>query len=228
MALRVYIGHDAREQAAFDVACKTARSFGCEVIPLYEERLRLSGMLTRPLDRREGMYDLNSNANQATEFALSRFFVPLLAHDGWALFVDCDTVFLHDPTMMLAVADPFKAVHVVKHPPLELSGTKMDGQPQSSYRRKLWSSVALWNCKHEANARLNLTMLNQWPGRRLHAFEWLHDDEIGELPPEWNHLVGVYPHSDSAKILHFTLGCPNMAGYENSEYADVWWQAAGR
>src|ERR1043166_2989252 len=95
--LRVYIGHDSREQAAFDVAAKTARAFGCDVIPLYEDRLRASGILTRPTDRRGAMYDLNSDAQQATSFAIARFAVPILAHDGWCLFADCDTLFLTDP-----------------------------------------------------------------------------------------------------------------------------------
>lgn len=226
MTLRVYIGHDSREQKAFDVAAKTASSFGCEVIPLYEDRLRASGMLTRPVDRRGAMYDLNSDAQQSTSFAIGRFAVPILAHDGWCLFADCDTLFLTDPHELEKIADPSKAVMVVKHPPLQLATAKMDGQQQSTYPRKLWSSVAYWNAGHQANRRLNLTTLNQWPGRDLHAFKWLADDEIGELPKEWNHLVGINPPSETAKILHFTSGTPDMIGYENSDYADVWRAAA--
>ena len=79
--MKVYLGHDARpsECEAFAVAERTASAFGCEVIPLYEERLRLAGLLTRPMDRRGGMYDFNSGAAQSTEFAISPPNQPLPA-----------------------------------------------------------------------------------------------------------------------------------------------------
>jgi hypothetical protein len=223
--VKIYIGHDARqsEREAFAVAASSALRYGCEVVPLYEERLRLSGMLTRPTDRRAGMFDLNSNAPQSTEFAISRFFVPLLAHAGWALFADADVVFMQDPRELLALADNTKALHVVKHAPVVVGGIKMDGQVQTTYPRKWWSSVILWNADHPANARLNLVTLNQWPGRDLHAFRWLHDDEIGELPGEANWLVGIQPKPARPVVAHFTLGTPNMLGLEQSEHADIWW-----
>lgn len=227
--MRVYIGHDAREQAAFDVARKTAESFGCTVIPLYEDRLRMSGILTRPLDRRgPRMFDLNSNANQSTEFAISRFTVPLLAHSGWALFADADTVFFRDPHELKKFADTAYAVMVVKRAMVQVDGIKMDGQKQTAYPRKNWSSIAYYNADHPAWARLNLTTINQWPGRDLHAYKFLADEEIGCLPSAWNHLVGVdEPRSDPA-IIHYTNGTPNLPGYENCEHAEVWREASQR
>lgn len=99
---------------------------------------------------------------------------------------------------------------------------KMDKQPQTHYSRKNWSSVVLWNTSHPANKALTLEALNTWPGRDLHAFKWLADDLIGELPPEWNYLVGVSPKMDNPKLVHFTLGTPNLPGYENAEFADEW------
>ncbi len=228
MTLRVYIGHDSREQVAFDVACKTMASFGCEVIPLYEERLRLSGMLTRPIDRRGQMWDFNSNAGQSTEFAIGRFAVVLLAHSGWCLFADADTWAMSDPHEVMRYADPSKAVCVVKHPPYQLSAFKMDGQVQISYPRKLWSSVMLFNCDHPANRRLNLTMLNQWPGRDLHAFKWLADDEIGELPVEANWLVGMMPKPERPIIAHMTLGGPWLPGWTPHEHDQLWREASQR
>lgn len=220
--MRVYIGHDSREQRAFDVASATARTYGCEVIPLYEDRLRLSGMLTRAMDRRGGMWDLNSNAAQSTEFAISRFAVFLLAHSGWCLFADADTMCMEDPNELMEFADPSKAVHVVKHESLMLGANKMDGQVQSAYPRKLWSSVMLINADHPANRRMNLTTLNQWPGRDLHAFKWLADEEIGDLPGEANWLVGMQPKPERPIIAHYTLGTPDMEGHQNDEYAQLW------
>lgn len=220
--MRIYIGSDRRTLAAYAVAEKTAKRYGCEVTPVDEFSLRYSGMLTRPTDRRSGMYDLNSDAPQSTEFAISRFFVPLMAQSGWCLFVDSDVVFMEDPHELLMVADPDKAVFVVQHRPFVLADTKMDNQVQTNYSRKLWSSVVLWNLNHEANKRLNLMMLNQWPGRDLHAFKWLADSEIGELPSEANWLVGLQPKPRRPIIAHFTLGTPDMPGYEHCEHADIW------
>ncbi len=234
--LRVFIGFDEREKIAYDVAEKTARGWGCEVIPLYEERLRLSGMLTRPTDRRgssadlrnesRSIFDFNSNAPQATEFAISRFFVPLLAHAGWCLFADSDVVFMEDPLELLASADESKAVMVVKHEHIGGEAVKMRGQPQSYYNRKLWSSVMLWNCDHHANKRLNLTTLNQWPGRDLHAFKWLADSEIGDLPKEANWLVGIMPKPARPMIAHWTLGTPDMPERRETEHDHIWLREA--
>lgn len=224
MGLRVYIGHELREQAAYDVAASTARDFGCEVIPLYEDRLRYSGVLTRPKDTRGQTWDINSAAPQSTSFAIARFAVPILAHSGWALFVDCDVVFMRDPHELLKLADPRYAVMVVKHAhaPGPDEDRKMDNQIQTRYARKNWSSVALYNADHFSNRRLNLQMLNQWPGRDLHGFYWLSDEEIGELPAEWNWLVDVQPKPDNPAIAHFTLGTPDMEGHAGSEHANIW------
>lgn len=225
--MRIYIGYDPREQAAYDVAAKTARQFGHDVYPVYENRLRDWGILTRPIDRRGNtIWDFNSSAPQSTEFAISRFAVALLAHSGWALGLDCDVVILRDPSVLYEYADSTKAVCVVKHPPLKQEGLKMDGQVQTVYQRKNWSSVVLWNLEHPANRRLNMLTLNQWPGRDLHAFAWLSDSEIGELPPEANWLVGVQPKPVNPIIAHFTLGVPVMEGHEHDEYAEIWMEAS--
>lgn len=226
--MRIYIGHEERELDAYRVAEASARAYGCDVQPLYEHRLRLAGLLTRPVDTRGQWFDLNSGAPQSTAFANARFWVPLLAHSGWCLFADCDALFLRDPNELREFMDPTKAVMVVQHDPALFVGgsMKMDGQIQTRYFRKLWSSVALWNCDHPANARLNLTMLNQWPGRDLHAFKWLADSEIGALPPEWNWLVGIQPKPIAPAIAHYTLGTPNMSGHEHDEHADLWFQRA--
>lgn len=228
MNLRVFIGYDPREDAAYQVAAKTAAGFGCVVTPLRDDVLRASGLLTRPMDSRGGMFDLISGMPQSTRFAIARFFVPLLAHSGWALFVDCDVVFLRDPHELLTDIDHNKAVFVVKHGPLHSTERKMDGQPQIPYWRKNWSSVCLWNCSHPANQRVNLSMLNGWHRADLHAFKWLHDDEIGELPPEWNWLVGVQQKPANPAIAHYTLGTPNMAGHEASPHAELWTEASAR
>jgi lipopolysaccharide biosynthesis glycosyltransferase len=223
--MRIFIGYDNRENEAFEVARSTAQSFGCQVTPIYEDQLRAQGLLTRPVDRRGGMFDLASSAPQSTQFAISRFFVPLLAHSGWCLFTDCDVVFLRDPKELLKRADDRFAVMVVKHPSLDSVDDKMDSQVQTLYKRKNWSSVMLINCDHPGNRRLNLSTLNQWPGRDLHAFSWLADSEIGELSQDYNWLVNVRLPPANPAIAHFTLGGPWIPGWEGKPYDELWIKA---
>jgi lipopolysaccharide biosynthesis glycosyltransferase len=178
-------------------------------------------LIPAPIKHDGIMWDLESDAPQSTEFARSRFCVPHIQRRGWALFADSDILCLTDIAELFALADEKYAVMVVKHQHDSGDEIKMDGQVQTFYKRKNWSSVILWNCSHPAHYRLTKMRLNMWPGRDLHAFKWLQDDEIGELPPEWNHLVDVQEPID-AKILHYTLGTPNLAGYENCGFNDLW------
>jgi hypothetical protein len=220
--VRIYIGWDHREQEAFKVAEYSARRFGHEVVSLREDRLRAAGLMYRPVDRRDGVHDLISNAPQSTDFAITRFFTPILAHSGWSLFVDCDVIYLRDPIEMMTLADESKAIMVVKHPPMNVGGLKMDGKQQLSYPRKLWSSVMLINAEHPANRRLNVTFINQLPGRELHALSWLADEEIGELPRQWNWLVDLAEEPEAPAIAHYTLGTPDMRGVEPTENSTLW------
>jgi hypothetical protein len=227
--LKVFIGHDGREQDAYDVAefsLKRHSSIPISVTPLHSDRLRSCGLLNRPMDRREGLYDLNSGAYQATEFANSRFAVPILAQTGWALFIDCDMLFTRDIADLFRLRNPSKAVQVVKHTHIPREREKMDGAEQSTYPRKNWSSVILWNVDHKANRRLNLQMLNSWPGRDLHAFNWLADEEIGDLPQCWNWLVGVQPEPERLGNAHYTLGGPWISAWKhgaiNGGADDLW------
>lgn len=224
MGLRVMIGYEQREARSFDLAMASAKKHGFDPCPLYEDRLRTSGLLYRPTDRRGQMWDLNSDAPQSTSFAIARFFTPMLAHSGWCLFVDCDVLFMRSAAELARLADPRYAVMVVKHNVGDVGGTKMDNQRQTAYPRKLWSSVMLWNVDHPANRRLNVQMLNQWPGRDLHAFGWLSGDEIGELPMEWNWLVGMQEKPAQPAIAHYTLGTPELL--VECPHADLWEKAA--
>jgi hypothetical protein len=98
----------------------------------------------------------------------------------------------------------------------------MDGQLQTRYARKNWSSFCIFNCDHPANKKLTLEAINTLPGRDLHAFCWLGDEEIGELDASWNFLVGDTDPKISPDVIHFTCGTPDMPGYENVPFADEW------
>lgn len=223
----IYIGFDPREAAAYAVAVESTRRHLLSPIPIRGvvlSDLRNAGLYTRPTSIKDGrLWDDISEAPMATEFACSRFLVPHLAGSGLALFMDCDVLVRTNLARLFEMVDRSKAVSVVKHNFNPPEGVKMDGQLQLRYARKNWSSVAIWNCDHPKTKALTLEMANTWPGRDLHAFKWLDDDDIGELGPEWNFLVGHHDASKiDPKIVHMTDGCPFMPGYEDCDFADEW------
>lgn len=224
--LSVWIGYEPREAAAFAVARSSIKRHATIPVPVHGlvlDDLRVKGLYTRPHERRGcQLWDVISDAPCATEFSNSRFLVPHLAGSGWALFMDCDMLVRGNIRELFDLCDPEKAVMVVKHNHQPPEGVKMDGQMQTRYARKNWSSVIAFNCDHPANKALTLEMVNVLPGRDLHRFCWLEDDLIGELPVEWNWLAG---HSDPAvdpKIVHHTEGSPCLPGYEDAPFADEW------
>lgn len=233
--MRVIIGYDASESEAARVAAKSlAEVTKGEITPefLYAPKLRAQGLLTRPEDTRGHRYDLVSNAPCSTEFSNSRFLAPILVDSGFALYVDCDVVFLEDPREMLTEVLTTCAVNVVKHDTyVSMRGSKMNGEVQTAYSRKNWSSVMLFNCDHPANRRLSLWDVNHRPGRDLHQFYWLANGEIGDLDARWNWLVGEHPDprfKDGGGIAHFTLGGPFTPNWRGAEHDDIWLKAAGR
>lgn len=186
-------------------------------------KLQERGLYQRPWEiRGNQMFDVISDAPMSTAFAISRFAVPLISEGGLALFCDCDFLFRADLVDLFAEADPRFAVQVVKHEHKPTSIAKMDMQIQTVYPRKNWSSCMLLNCDHPANRQLTWAKINAWSGRALHNFSWLEDFEIGELSPDWNHLVGVNAPNPTARGVHFTEGLPRMIGYEECEHASEW------
>jgi lipopolysaccharide biosynthesis glycosyltransferase len=231
MTLRVYVGYDPRELEAYHVAVasllRRTRAPVC-IVPLERDRLQAQGLLTRTADARGQQYDLASQAPQSTEFAISRFLVPMLAQTGPALFIDCDVLLLGDVQDLFDLWDPRYAVQVVKHRHAPLNATKMDGAQQTRYPRKNWSSVVLWSCDHYANDRLSLWDVNHRAGRDLHRFYWLADDEIGELPPAWNWLVNEQQRPADAKLAHYTNGGPWFADWAPQPHDALWLEEYNR
>jgi hypothetical protein len=59
-------------------------------------------------------------------------------------------------------------------------------------------------------------------GKYLHRFSWLEDQDIGELPKEWNWLAIEYPENNQAKLIHYTLGTPCFSDYKDTEMSNLW------
>ena len=227
--MKVYVGFDSSEPEAYRVTTESLLACsGMRAEKLCMAQLRDRGLWHRVADSRGGqMFDFNSGAHCSTEFAISRFLVPILCQQGWALFVDSDVIFLADPRELLKEADSSKAVMCVQHQH-NAKGLKMVNKIQQPYPRKNWSSVMLFNCDHPANRRLTLDDVNRRPGRDLHAFYWLSDNEIGKLQPEWNWLVNVMEKPKNPKIAHFTNGGPWLENWAGADHDELWQHWAER
>ena len=243
----IWIGYDANEVLPYAVARHSIAGWCEHTIPIFGVVLNDligEGLYTRPMEMRqvktnEGvpvdtLWDNISGFPMSTEFAISRFFILELVkrhfpeNGGWALFVDCDVLargFIDD-IFHAAEQQPDKAVVCVPHEHKVIEGeNKKDGAISTNYNRKNWSSVMLFNRDHPANKGLTLELLNTVPGRDLHRFCWLKDDEIGYLDNKWNHLVGVdsiVSPSPSPALVHFTNGGPWLPKYNTVQYAAEW------
>jgi lipopolysaccharide biosynthesis glycosyltransferase len=226
MMLTVYIGFDKREPIAYEVlkySIEKHASKPVNVQPLKIDKLEAQGLITRPVKREGGqMFDVISEAPQSTEFACSRFLAPLIQQTGWAVFMDCDMVFIGDIYDLFEELEPQYAVQCVKHEHQPTEEIKMDGQVQTRYTRKNWSSFFAFNADHPANERLTYKRVNTNPGRDLHHFNWLKDSEIGSLQTGWNWLVNVQPKPEPLYNAHYTLGGAWFPNWDNQPNDDLW------
>jgi len=229
MVPKLYVGFDVRMPDAYMVAARSAVdkcSIPLQVEPLVLPHLRACRAYTRTTLNNGGvMWDEISDAPMSTQFAISRFLIPMLSgFKGQALFCDNDFLFRFDPAELFTEEAKKYAVMVVKHQYEPTDSLKMDGQLQTTYARKNWSSFIVWNCDHPANSWLTVDNVNKTTGRDLHRFCWLQDEEIGELHPEWNWLEGHSSAEINPKAVHYTRGTPDMPGHENTPYSEEWWQ----
>lgn len=217
----VWVGYDAREAVAFHV-------FAQSLIEKSTKPLAIKPLALHLLRDYEESHDDGSNA-----FIYSRFIVPYLeGFKGWAIFADGDMLARDDIARLWALRDDSFAALVVKHNYQTKHKTKYVGSSMetinTSYPRKNWSSLILWNCEHPANRILTPEYVKAATGAKLHRFEHLTADEIGEIPAEWNLLVSEQPFDPDAKLAHFTLGIPAIDHYKECDYADEWFAAKNR
>ena len=199
--MNVYIGYDSREDLAYQVSSFSikSKSPNAKVIPLKLNELKTQGLYTRGEDK------LGS-----TEFTFSRFLVPILNnYKGWALFCDCDILFLNPIEELFSFTDDKYAIMCVQHDYKPTSKKKMDGRVQSLYPR---------------NITTQLINDPETTGKYLHRFSWLEDNEIGSINHEWNWLAGWYeePKDGKPKAIHYTEGGPWFEEYRFCEYHEIW------
>jgi hypothetical protein len=138
--------------------------------------------------------------------------------------MDCDMMFRTDVKELWDLRDDTKSVMVVKHDYTPKNQTKFLGAIQYPYPRKNWSSVMLFNAGHIDCQRLTPSVVNNGDALMLHRMHWTSDECIGELSPDWNHLVGEYPYSETAKNVHWTVGGPYFREYNKADYHEEWFE----
>lgn len=213
--IRMFIGYDHAENVAHNVMVNSIQRHASRPVAITQVALhQLKDVLWRE------RHPLQSN-----EFTFSRWLVPYLCnYKGWAIWADCDMLFFDDVAKLWAQRNPKYAVQVVKHKHKPREDVKYLGNKQTQYDRKNWSSVIMFNC--EKCRKLTPGVVNKADGLYLHQFRWLEDTQIGDLPPEWNYLVGYQKQTDldePVKNAHFTIGGPYFKDYRATEFAQEWW-----
>ena len=212
--VRMFVGYDPREAVTWSVLAHSIHSRASRPVSITPLALsQLGGLMWR-----------ERNPLQSTDFSFSRFLVPYLCgYQGWAIFTDCDMLFLDDVVKLWDLRDERYAVMCVKHDHRPVEETKFLDAVQTRYEKKNWSSVMLYNCAK--CTALTPEFVNTASGLELHRFQWLEsDDLIGDIPHRWNHLVDYDPPAAAADIsnLHYTIGGPYFVEYRDCGYADLW------
>ena len=185
----IFIGYDYRERAATNVLIDSLyqnSNYPLSIIPLVTNQLR-----------KVGIYYRSKDPKQSTEFSFTRFLVPyLMGFKGWAIFMDCDMLCRGDIGDLWNLRDDKYSLMCVKHKHIPSEKKKFQGELQTAYPRKNWSSMILFNS--EKCDALSINYVNEASGLDLHRFNWLENDsEIGEIPSKWNYLVDVQSERES-------------------------------
>jgi lipopolysaccharide biosynthesis glycosyltransferase len=209
--INIFIGYDHREAIAYHVCANS-------IIRHSSKPVSLTPLALQNMQDYEEKHTDGSN-----QFIYSRFLVPhLMEYKGWAIFMDGDMLLRDDIEKLWALRDESKAVMVVKHDYKTKMTEKYLGSKNENYPRKNWSSVILWNCGHPKHKILTPQFISNQSGQYLHRFSWLNEDEIGELPKEWNWLPDEFGANPNAKLLHYTLGTPSFHEFATTPMGDEW------
>lgn len=153
-----------------------------------------------------------------------RFLVPYLCnYSGWAIFADgSDMLCLSDIRELWDMQEPGYDVKVVPHSYSTKWPVKFLGQPNEDYPRKNQSSLMLMCCGNHPWRKITPEYVKNAKPSHLHRFEFLKEDRIGDLPPEWNVLIGEQETPADTKLAHFSIGLPCWGPYKDWPFADEW------
>ena len=212
--INIFIGYDSKERVAYNVLSHS----------IIQNSTKPVAITPIALNNLKDDFVRERNALSSTEFSFSRFMIPhLMNYQGWALFMDCDMLMFEDISKLWRMRDDSKAIQVCKHDYTPKESKKFLGQVQTKYEKKNWSSFMLMNCKKCTT--LTPDYVNKASGLELHQFKWLEGDHlIGDLPLEWNWLVGEYEYKEDVNNIHYTKGGPWFEEYAKCDYSQDWFK----
>ena len=212
--INIFIGYDSKEKVAYNVLSHS----------IIQNSTKPVAITPIALNHLKDDFVRERNALSSTEFSFSRFMIPhLMNYQGWALFMDCDMLMFEDVSKLWRMRDDSKAIQVCKHDYTPKESKKFLGQVQTKYEKKNWSSFMLMNCKKCTT--LTPDYVNKASGLELHQFKWLEGDHlIGDLPLEWNWLVGEYEYKEDVNNVHYTKGGPWFEEYAKCDYSQDWFR----
>ena len=212
--INIFIGYDSKAKVAYNVLSHS----------IIQNSTKPVAITPIALNNLKDDFVRERNALSSTEFSFSRFMIPhLMNYQGWALFMDCDMLMFEDISKLWRMRDDSKAIQVCKHDYTPKESKKFLGQVQTKYEKKNWSSFMLMNCKKCTT--LTPDYVNKASGLELHQFKWLEGDHlIGDLPLEWNWLVGEYEYKEDVNNIHYTKGGPWFEEYAKCDYSQDWFK----
>ncbi len=219
--INIFIGYDTRERVAANILQDS-------LLVNSSLPISITNLITSQLENKK-LYYRKRETKQSTDFSFTRFLVPyLMNYQGWAIFMDCDMLCRADISKLWEQRDEAYSVMCVKHNHIPNESKKFLNEIQSSYEKKNWSSLMMFNCKK--CKKLDLNYVNQQSGLNLHRFKWLeNDNEIGEISGGWNHLVDVESNekAEESPLLHWTLGGPWFESQSTmgGKLAALWFKA---
>lgn len=207
LPLKIFIGWDSRYPECADVLKYSIQKRAS--VPVDIKFLRLKELnLVKP------------DPLASTEFTYSRFLVPYLCeYKGYALFLDSDMVCMADIAELFKYCSSDFAIRCVHHNYTPLAKVKMEGQTQSAYPKKNWSSLMLMNCSRLK--MLTKHFIEMATGAALHQFQFLPKQDVGTLPTVWNRLDCA---DAVTKIIHYTQGGPWLKKYRNHLYGHIYFR----
>ena len=195
--VRIFIGYDPRQNVSFFTLVRS-------IMARTKQRVAIEPLIldTLPI-KRAGL----------TPFTYSRFLVPWMCkYQGWAIFLDSDQQVISDIGELWNLRDEKYAVQTVKHGVMQVNGREDSFEWENA-------AVMLMNC---AKLKHLTTQYVQETNDPLHRICFAAPGEHGELPRDWNFLVGYEKPRQGMKLLHYTQGVPVWPETQGDEWTQTY------
>ena len=196
--IKIFIGYDPRQAVSYNVCQHSILLRTLKPVAIVPLVIE-----TLPI-KRQGL----------TPFTWSRFLVPYLSDfTGMSIFLDADIILQHDINDLIDYVEN-----------INIDGSVPAVSVVKTMHRFEWASMMVFNCDHPDNAILTPKYIDETTDR-LHMISWTNS--IGQVPSEWNHLVGYDKPWDSKingpiKLIHYTQGVPAWSETSDCEFSTEW------